>query len=1432
MWVFSIVQDLSGWTIGDLEPQLAEALLGGAEFLSSFLQQLAQDPCLPTPPTLTCNICDRQIQPWFFEKHTGLCIVSHKAESEVQDCHDHLRDHRQVISGVLRAFENDSMIPSYKNLEIDVHTDGSCPPKSPSMVGKAKPDKQRRSLIRIVELILDYCDVAIDISTPAIPEDDGVDVFGRIQSPDSRNRISQLHEWSPPNIDHEAISALYHDTESLVNAKLSAITRLHNTIHYSEKIRQEIDSSVQDLIDHTTLEAEQSMIQSGLAQGEVSETSATPMSLLDATSNITFEAPFRESGSSPCPSISSDISPGPKGPSIELEVSPFNQLNHDPDSTPLSTSSPVKSILSVPDTLYDHEPRASSPLSQFPPLSQASEQPARGHSNLSAALQRPSSSGASSEAGTSNEHSRRNSPQDLDLQTREVRASRGIYESPRRPSGGSRPPNGFSPSRRGSRAVSRNRATSLARDRGFSPGRKSLSSRLGLLDRDRLSPTGSPTLSASESTSTEASLRDRRVSMLPPLSPRLPSIAPAARPAPPSIKDFDIIKPISKGAFGSVYLSKKRTTGDYYAIKVLKKADMIAKNQVTNIKAERAIMMAQMESPFIAKLYFTFQSKEYLYLVMEYLNGGDCAALIKQLGGLPEDWTKRYMSEVVLGLEYLHSRGIIHRDLKPDNLLISHNGHLKLTDFGLSRVGLVGRQNRARTSSHPEAPDLLQHNASSHRSSSPSSSRSASFDFAQSGLSTPAIAPVAINEARSGYFSLRERKPSQGETSESGRYESDTFSSAMSKLNLDDTKYDSDEGGSTASGRSSSSPLPGRITPDTRPKSPSTPSSAAQMPPPAMRLFDPRESNKKFVGTPDYLAPETINGSGQDDMVDWWSLGVILFEFIYGYPPFHAQSPDAVFQNILARRVDWPSDQEEMDLNISQTAKDLMDSLMTLKPDERLGCQNGAADIKAHPFFNGVVWESISEEEALFVPTPDNPEDTDYFDARGATDHVFEDDSDTQNSADGSSNTNEKEARPVVARDASFSNRMVAHNRQIVKRTMMPLSIPPHVRDRHRNRRASESGKDEFGSFTFKNLGVLEKQNLDAIKRLRSEQSIGSPVTIPQTGQISHHSRSASSSSSVQIQRPGSSSTNTSTSTPISPTNHSVLGTHRNSLPASPLVTSTSVPVQSPRHRSQGSISTGSAASSSGRNSMSRPYEAPDTPTRPTIQSKSLPLSALSPRSPKSPRNRSFTVGADARPDLPFNWGSVHSLSRVFEPETPSSSSDNESSSGVKALQRVQRRRQRSKRLSSVSMPQARTHRSLDILICEDNPVSRRVLEAMLGKLKCHVVSVVDGAQAVAAATGDVVFDVIFTDIKVPRLSGVEVARLVRSSPGSNTDTPIVAMSSYSTADFKEMAQFFQRRLEKPLTINSISETIQELIVDWQPPAPSVKSAKAIASMG
>ncbi|OBS74061.1 hypothetical protein A6R68_15401, partial [Neotoma lepida] len=153
-------------------------------------------------------------------------------------------------------------------------------------------------------------------------------------------------------------------------------------------------------------------------------------------------------------------------------------------------------------------------------------------------------------------------------------------------------------------------------------------------------------------------------------------------PRPPSIEEFTIVKPISRGAFGKVYLGQKG--GKLYAVKVVKKADMINKNMTHQVQAERDAL-ALSKSPFVVHLYYSLQSASN---VMEYLIGGDVKSLLHIYGYFDEEMAIKYISEVALALDYLHRHGIIHRDLKPDNMLISNEGHIKLTDFGLSKVTL------------------------------------------------------------------------------------------------------------------------------------------------------------------------------------------------------------------------------------------------------------------------------------------------------------------------------------------------------------------------------------------------------------------------------------------------------------------------------------------------------------------------------------------------------------------------------------------------------------------------------------------------------------------------------------------------------------------------------------------------------------------------
>ena len=152
-----------------------------------------------------------------------------------------------------------------------------------------------------------------------------------------------------------------------------------------------------------------------------------------------------------------------------------------------------------------------------------------------------------------------------------------------------------------------------------------------------------------------------------------------------TIDDFKIIKLISGGAHGRVFLAQKYATGDFFAVKAIRKRDLVYKNMMDQVVAERDALIAA-ANPFTIKLYYSFTSARHVYLVTEYANGGDLFSLLSQLGRLSEDHARRYCAEITLALEYVHSKGVTHRDLKPGNCLIASDGHIKLADFGLSRI--------------------------------------------------------------------------------------------------------------------------------------------------------------------------------------------------------------------------------------------------------------------------------------------------------------------------------------------------------------------------------------------------------------------------------------------------------------------------------------------------------------------------------------------------------------------------------------------------------------------------------------------------------------------------------------------------------------------------------------------------------------------------
>uniref|UniRef100_A0A3Q1H4A3 non-specific serine/threonine protein kinase n=1 Tax=Anabas testudineus TaxID=64144 RepID=A0A3Q1H4A3_ANATE len=145
---------------------------------------------------------------------------------------------------------------------------------------------------------------------------------------------------------------------------------------------------------------------------------------------------------------------------------------------------------------------------------------------------------------------------------------------------------------------------------------------------------------------------------------------------------FVKIKTLGIGAFGEVCLTRKVDTGALYAMKTLRKKDVLNRNQVAHVKAERDIL-AEADNEWVVRLYYSFQDRDSLYFVMDYIPGGDMMSLLIRMGVFPELLARFYVAELTLAIESVHKMGFIHRDIKPDNILIDVDGHIKLTDFGL-----------------------------------------------------------------------------------------------------------------------------------------------------------------------------------------------------------------------------------------------------------------------------------------------------------------------------------------------------------------------------------------------------------------------------------------------------------------------------------------------------------------------------------------------------------------------------------------------------------------------------------------------------------------------------------------------------------------------------------------------------------------------------
>ncbi|XP_026731366.1 serine/threonine-protein kinase greatwall-like isoform X1 [Trichoplusia ni] len=627
---------------------------------------------------------------------------------------------------------------------------------------------------------------------------------------------------------------------------------------------------------------------------------------------------------------------------------------------------------------------------------------------------------------------------------------------------------------------------------------------------------------------------------------------------PPDINDFTIIKPISRGAFGKVFLAHKKSNKDQlYAIKVMKKSAMINKNMVTQVVTERNAL-ALSRSPFCVHLFYSLQSTSSIYLVMEYMVGGDLKSLLGVYGFLEESMAVFYVAEVTLALDYLHKHHIVHRDLKPDNMLISRSGHVKLTDFGLSKIEVNrdleisdfvnctpslnlrtpgqllsltshlsfgsggGDSTHNSVMSTDACENLLDElketsklkslfdgvsalecspllnqshmsgihpfmsadsinfdssqdsgsyhtcessknssNSRSNKSTDPSSNSSVGESTVSDSMHDPSTSPLCRGhslkripsfrakkrkrildcdgDTPTGVTSLAESKenhsgltqeimalelsqntpkrmsihptpdkyknPIKGVLKKRWVSQNDShhfnvgviFSTPVSNKSPEtkkkETRFNLPKDDQPASGIKDKTFMFGKhistsleIFPTRRlskgegSRSPTdlckTPLATAHTPyrtPKSVRRGN-LVSDQRILGTPDYLAPELLLRQGHGPPVDWWALGVCLYEFMTGVPPFNDETPQAVFKNILSRNIEWPEDDEAL----SPEAVSAIEALLTMDPSER----PAAALVKSMSLFRHIDWENQLNVEPPFIPTLDDVHDTGYFQAR------------------------------------------------------------------------------------------------------------------------------------------------------------------------------------------------------------------------------------------------------------------------------------------------------------------------------------------------------------------------------------------------------------------------------------------------------------------
>lgn len=392
--------------------------------------------------------------------------------------------------------------------------------------------------------------------------------------------------------------------------------------------------------------------------------------------------------------------------------------------------------------------------------------------------------------------------------------------------------------------------------------------------------------------------------------------------------EFDVLSQIGQGGFGQVFLVRKRDTGEVCALKKMEKQLLVRINEVQHILTERDILRSS-KSPWLVKLLYSFQDPRYLYLAMEFVPGGDLRSLLLNNELFRHQVARFYIAEAIVAVSTLHSFGYFHRDLKPENFLVDTSGHVKLTDFGLSRGHLSRATLDAMRKKLDKVKDkqFIYQTSSEKRSMSKYSATGRLAEQSSRAFSVVGSPDYMAPEILYTSLAADRRRENNKNKNKSGAL---SISSSG-----EDPGYDSSSGngGNRSSHYSSTS-------------------------------HDP-------------LADAHL---GYDFRVDFWSLGCIMYEFYASYSPFTGPTADDVWRNVyhweeVLQRPDFAS--KEADDNLTPEAWDLINSLIC-HCDIRLV---SLAEISKHSYFRGMDMLHLRETQCPpFVPSLKSDADNTHFD--------------------------------------------------------------------------------------------------------------------------------------------------------------------------------------------------------------------------------------------------------------------------------------------------------------------------------------------------------------------------------------------------------------------------------------------------------------------